>query len=75
MSSVVLYGKPRCSLCDHAKEALTKAGIRFDEVDITSDPGLTQEFGIFIPVVEVDGTIVFEAGMNPAELPDLVRGA
>jgi glutaredoxin len=74
MSSVVLYGKPRCSLCDHAKDALTTAGVQFDEVDITSDPGLMQEFGIFIPVVEVDGTIVFEAGMDPAELPDLVRG-
>jgi arsenate reductase-like glutaredoxin family protein len=74
MSSIRLYGKPRCSLCDHAKEALTKAGVQFDEVDITSDPALMQEFGVFIPVVEVDGTIVFEAGMDPAGLPDLVSG-
>ena len=74
-SSIVLYGKPRCSLCDHAKDALIRAGVQFDEVDITSDPALMQEFGIFIPVVEVDGAIVFEAGMDPAALPDLVRGA
>lgn len=74
MNSVVLYGKPRCGLCDLAKEALTRAGVQFDEVDITTDPALMNEFGIFIPVVEVDGAIVFEAGMNPADLPDLVRG-
>ena len=74
MSSIVLFGKPRCSLCDHAKEALTGAGIKFDEVDITTDPALMNEFGVFIPVVEVDGVIVFEAGMNPADLPELVKG-
>jgi glutaredoxin len=73
MTSIVLYGKPGCGLCDHAKEALTAAGIEFDEVDITTDPGLKQELGILIPVVEVDGAVVFEAGMNPADLPDLVR--
>ncbi len=73
MTSVVLYGKPGCGLCDHAKEALMGAGIEFDEVDITADPGLKQELGTLIPVVEVDGAVVFEAGMNPADLPDLVR--
>jgi glutaredoxin len=74
MTSIVLYGKPGCGLCDHAKEALTAAGIEFDEVDITTDPGLNQELGILIPVVEVDGAVVFEAGMNPADLGDLVQG-
>lgn len=74
MSSILLFSKPRCSLCDHAKEALTGAGIKFDEVDITTDPALMNEFGVFIPVVEVDGVIVFEAGMNPADLPELVKG-
>jgi glutaredoxin len=73
MTSIVLYGKPGCGLCDHAREALLAAGIEFEEVDITEDPGLKQELGVLIPVVEVDGTIVFEAGMNPADLPELVR--
>lgn len=72
MSSVVLYGKPGCGLCDHAKDALTAARVRFDEVDITTDPGLMQELGVRIPVVEVDGKVVFEAGMNPADLPELI---
>lgn len=75
MSSVVLYGKPGCSLCEKAKDALRAAAVRFDEVDITSDPGLSSEYGVFIPVVEVDGRLVFEAGMNPAELPGLIADA
>ena len=72
---MVLFGKPGCHLCDDAKAALAAAGIEFREVDITADPGLKAEFGWIIPVVEVNGAQVFEAGMNPAELPELVREA
>lgn len=75
MSDVVLYGKPGCCLCDDAGRALAAAGIGFRQVDITTDPGLMNEFGITIPVVEVDGFQVFEAGMNPSELAELVREA
>ncbi len=73
MSLIVLYGKPGCGLCDHAREALIQAGVEFQEVDITTDPGLKEEFGVLIPVVEVNGEVVFEAGMNPADLAELVR--
>jgi glutaredoxin len=72
---VVLYSKPGCCLCDHAKQALVDSHIDFREVDITSDPGLMEEFGIFIPVVEVGGATAFQAGMNPADLPDLIAEA
>lgn len=75
MSEVVLFGKKGCCLCDDAKEALAAAGVSFREVDITRDPGLLQEYGTTIPVVEVDGAAVFEAGMNPADLADLVGEA
>jgi glutaredoxin len=75
VSRVVLYSKPGCHLCDHAKQALSRAAAEFREVDITSDPGLMNEYGITIPVVEVDGVAVFEAGMNPAELREILREA
>lgn len=75
MSRVVLYSKPGCHLCEDAREALERAGTGFREVDITSDPGLREEYGLTIPVVEVDGLPVFEAGMNPAGLPELVAEA
>jgi glutaredoxin len=75
LSEVVLYGKPGCCLCDDAKAALHAAGIGFREVDINRDPGLFAEYGIRIPVVEVDGAPAFEAGMNPADLPELIDQA
>ena len=72
---VVLYGKPGCCLCDDAKKALDRSGIEYREVDINRDEGLRQEFGILIPVVEVDGAAVFEAGMDPRDLPELIGEA
>lgn len=75
MSRIRLFGKAHCSLCDRAKDALIEADLGFVEVDISSDPALKAEFGMFIPVVEVDGVAVFEAGMNPGDLPELVAQA
>lgn len=75
MSEVVLFGKPGCCLCDDAKAALEAAGIGFQEVDINRDQGLFGEYGIRVPVVEVDGIPVFEAGMNPDDVPQLVEEA
>lgn len=72
MTSVVLFTRPRCPLCDQARAALEGAGVAFDEVDITGDPALEAEHGMFVPVVEVSGRIVFHAGMDASELPELV---
>ncbi|MGH2768543.1 MAG: glutaredoxin family protein [Actinomycetota bacterium] len=74
MSPVVLYSRPRCPLCDKARQALEEARISFQEVDISRDQALEAEYGIFIPVVEVAGRVVFEAGMDPNALPDLIVG-
>lgn len=74
MNRVTLFVKPGCTLCERAKEVLDREGIEFHEVDINSDTGLKNEYGWFIPVVEVQGEWVFEAGMDPEELPELIRG-
>ncbi|MGH2704182.1 MAG: glutaredoxin family protein [Actinomycetota bacterium] len=74
MSRIVFYTRRGCPLCDKARSALQAAGLRFDEVDIGSDPGLEAEYGWTIPVVEVDGRPVFEAGMDPATLPEMISG-
>ncbi|MEX2587184.1 MAG: glutaredoxin family protein [Actinomycetota bacterium] len=73
MNRVTLFTKPGCTLCDAAKAVLVREAIEFSEVDINSDPGLKGEYGWFIPVVEVGGDRVFEAGMDPEELPALIR--
>jgi len=75
MSRVVLYGRPGCHLCDDARRALEAAGIAFEEVDVSRDPALEAEYGVLVPVVEAGGREVFEAGMNPRDLPRLVAGS
>lgn len=72
---VVLYSRPGCHLCADAGAALDAAGFAYAEVDITSDAGLESEYRYLIPVVEVAGQPVFEAGMNPVDLAGLVREA
>ena len=72
---VVLYSRHRCPLCEQAKEAMYGAGIRFREIDISADRHLEQEYGTRVPVVEVDGRFVFDGGMDPQSLAELIAEA
>ena len=58
-SRVRLLSRPGCHLCDDARtvvaEVCDELGERFDEVDITADPALAEEYGEQIPVTFVDG--------------------
>ena len=44
------------------------------EVDIAGDDDLEREYGIRIPVVEIDGHERFEYEVDPAELVAIVQG-
>jgi glutaredoxin len=56
---LALYTRPGCHLCDVAKEAIErvsrKTGEAWQEIDITTDPALEDEYGLRIPVVMLDG--------------------
>jgi glutaredoxin len=69
---VTLYGKAGCHLCEEAREAIeaVRAERQFElrEVDIALDPGLHRRFGERIPVVEVEGRVLFEYRVDPAAL-------
>jgi glutaredoxin len=74
----VLYTRPGCHLCDVAREAVLSLRERlpfaFDEVDIEADEELELEYGIRIPVVEVDGEEAFEVTVDPAALERMLAG-
>ncbi len=76
MHRVVLYARAGCHLCDVAREAILslrdRVGFEFSEVDIERDDELELEYGVRIPVVEVDGEERFEVTVDPEELSDLV---
>jgi glutaredoxin len=64
MTTVTIYSKPDCHLCDEALAVLAR--VRRDhhfeliEHDITSDDGLLRSYFERIPVVAVDGRELFE---------------
>lgn len=76
MHQVVLYSRPGCHLCDVAREAILSLRERlefeFEEVDIESDEELELEYGIRIPVVEVDGEETFEVTVDAERLARLM---
>lgn len=61
---VVLYTKEGCCLCDRAKAVLHRLQADFElaieEVDITGDAALYEQYRYTIPVVVIDGTHRFE---------------
>jgi len=73
---IVLYSRPGCGLCDEAREVLESQRARtpfdLEEVDISGDDAMELEYGIRIPVVEIDGEEVFDISVDPAELARLV---
>jgi glutaredoxin len=76
MHQVVLYSRPGCHLCDVAREAILsqreRLGFEFSEVDIEADEELELEYGIRIPVVEVDGEEAFEVSVDAERLAEMV---
>jgi hypothetical protein len=74
---VVLYARDGCHLCDVARDTILAERVRtpfdFDEVDIRGDDDLELEYGIRIPVVEVDGQERFEISVDAGAFADLVR--
>jgi glutaredoxin len=76
---VVLYARAGCHLCDAARDVLlaerSRTPFELVEVDVAGDDRLELEYGIRIPVVEIDGRERFEYQVDPAELLAIVRGA
>ena len=75
---VVLYSRAGCHLCDVARDVLlaerSRTPFELVEVDVAGDDLLEREYGIRIPVVEIDGRERFEYEVDPAELLAIVRG-
>jgi glutaredoxin len=68
-TTITLYSRPECHLCDEARaglEALRGEGLRFElrEVDIDSDETLLRSHLERIPVIEVNGSVVCELGLD-----------
>ena len=72
MTTVVLYGRPGCCLCDEAREVIERVRARhpfgLQERDIEQDEALLRAYLERIPVVTIDGEEAFELFVDEAEL-------
>jgi glutaredoxin len=77
VSTVLLYGRPGCHLCDDARAVLERlrAEVPFDlvEVDITADDALHARYLERIPVVALDGEELFDYHVDEAALRARLR--
>ncbi len=77
MSTVTLYTRPGCHLCDEARAAIERVRERTPfglvEVDIESEDALHRAYLERIPVVEVDGEELFEHFVDEATLAARIR--
>ena len=59
---VQVYSKPGCHLCEDACTAVARIsadlGVGWQEIDISNDDALMQQWGEYIPVVLVDGEVL-----------------
>ncbi len=64
-----LYERPDCHLCEEAREQLqamlaSGSGFTLERVDIESDDALLRRYLERIPVIELDGELVSELGLD-----------
>jgi glutaredoxin len=71
-STVTLYGRPGCHLCDDAREILerVRAETPFElhTIDIETDDALLRAYLERIPVIAVDGEEVYDFHVDEADL-------
>lgn len=59
---VLLYSRPHCHLCVEAYFLLeilqTEFSFTIKEVNIDESDELTEKYGLYIPVIEIDGEVI-----------------
>ena len=69
---IALYGTPGCHLCDIAYQLLLGLQREFDlaieEIDITHDPALFEQYRETIPVVLIDNHTALAAPIRSADV-------
>ncbi len=72
MTVLTVYSKPDCHLCAQAMSALRglqgELGFTLEELDITTDDALLRAYFERVPVVALDGEVLFEYFVEEAVL-------
>lgn len=76
MKQVIFYTKPDCPLCDKARAILDSINdimpFDWDSLDISENPVLFDQYCFDIPVLEIDGQIIFRGHVDRKILLELL---
>jgi glutaredoxin len=76
--TVRIYTKPRCSLCDEARQVLEEARTRvafvLEVVDIRDHADTWERYRHAVPVITLDGEEIARLRVNAAALESRLRG-
>ncbi|VVB86430.1 Uncharacterised protein [uncultured archaeon] len=77
MVKITIYSKSDCHLCAIAKETLLKIRREFQfelaEIDIGKNSAAFDKYKYLIPVIELDGEIVFTYRINEDEFKKILK--
>ena len=77
-STLILYTKPGCHLCDEMKREIQRAGCAdlyaLDEVNIESDFDLLTRYRYEIPVLFIDGVEAFRHRLRAGDFKARLTG-
>ena len=75
---LTIYSKPGCHLCDEMKDVVGRviahSDIAFEVIDISTDPVLTERYGMEIPVLLIDGRKAAKYRVSEPQLRRMVEG-
>jgi len=69
----VVYTRSACGLCDEFIAELAALGIAFDVRDVDDDPLTRRRFGLKVPVLTCDGSVVCHGRLEPGAALRLAR--
>ncbi len=77
-SELTVVHRQGCDLCDEMVAELQALGRTIDlpplqVVDVDSDPDLQRRYGVHVPVLLIDGTVVCRHRLDVPELRRLLR--
>jgi glutaredoxin len=72
MTTLTLYTRRACHLCDEMKavvlEVVTRQPVELTEVDVDADPALARQYGHHVPVLFLDGREIARYRLTPTRL-------
>lgn len=76
MAHITIYSKKGCHLCEVAMQKLLEIRQEFPfsltEIDIENNDELFQKYKYLIPVIEIDGKIVFTYKLDENKLKEIL---